>query len=268
MWVSTNETFNNAPMLFQFSQKNNFCIFNFTNMKQLYSKEIHESLFSSIYSSANKIEVDVKNVIEYMKKIGEMKNVNYNFYQDNLSIKADLIITLSEGFPPFKLELELELKDENIFYSKLTCPLLKIIKQLKQNQEDLFDIIKKKDLEISEYKLVGGNISNENIKTEIFEKDNFFMNSLQNHKDLVEEIPYLYEVYSSLIEQYNIIRHPDVNKESNSISTKEENQKIQTKSIINNSIDHKTIKSSTTMEITNTSINVKKRKNSSLLKSL
>lgn len=32
------------------------------------------------------------------------------------------------------------------------------------------------------------------------------MNSLQNHKDLVEEIPYLYEVYSSLIEQYNIIR--------------------------------------------------------------
>jgi len=42
----------------------------------------------------------------------------------------------------------------------LTCPLLKIIKQLKQNQEDLFDIIKKKDLEISEYKLVGGNISN------------------------------------------------------------------------------------------------------------
>jgi len=53
MWVSTNEAFNNAPMLFQFSQKNNFCIFNFTNMKQLYSKEIHESLFSSIYSVSN-----------------------------------------------------------------------------------------------------------------------------------------------------------------------------------------------------------------------
>lgn len=267
MWVSTNETFNNATMLFQFSRKNNFCIFSFTNMKQLYSKEINESLFSSIYSSTNKIEVDVKNVIEYLENIGEMKNVNYNFYQDKLSIKADLIITLSEGFPPFKLELELELKDENIFYSKLTCPLLKIIKQLKQNQEDLFDIIKKKDLEISEYKLVGGSITNENIKTDIFEKDNFFMNSLQNHKDLVEEIPYLFDIYSSLIEQYNI-RHPEVIKQSNSISTKEENQEVQTNSIKNNSIDHKAIKSSTTMEITNTSINVKKRKKSSLLKSL
>lgn len=43
-----------------------------------------------------------------------MNNINYNFYQDKLNTKADLIITLSEGYPPFKLELELELKDENI----------------------------------------------------------------------------------------------------------------------------------------------------------
>jgi len=49
-----------------------------------------------------------------LENIGEMKNVNYNFYQDKLCIKADLIITLSEEFLPFKLELELELKDENI----------------------------------------------------------------------------------------------------------------------------------------------------------
>ncbi|XP_026813320.1 uncharacterized protein LOC113553924 isoform X2 [Rhopalosiphum maidis] len=265
MWVSTKKTFNNTLMLFQFCRKSDICIFSFTNMKQLYSKEIHESLFTSIYSSTNKIEVDVKNIIEFLENIGEMNNINYNFYQDKLNTKADLIITLSEGFPPFKLELELELKDENIFYSKLTCPLIKIIKQLKQNQEELFDIIKKKDLEISEYKLIGGNIVHENIKTDIFEKDNFFMNSMQNHKDLCNDNPYLYEIYSSLIEQ-----HPDMYEKSSIIPTKEENQGIQTNTntITNNTINHKATKSSTTMEVTHTSINVKKRKKSSLLKNL
>jgi len=49
-----------------------------------------------------------------LENIVEPYNVNYNFYPNKLNIKADLIITLSEDFPPFKLELELELKDENI----------------------------------------------------------------------------------------------------------------------------------------------------------
>lgn len=268
MWVSTKKTFNNAPMFFQFCRKNDFCIFSFTNMKQLYSKEIHESLFATIYSTTNKIEVDVKNVVEFLENNVETNNVNFYFYPEKLNIKTDLIIKLSEGFPPFKLEFELELKDENIFYSNLTCPLLKIIKQLKQNQEDLFNIIKKKDLEISEYKLVGGNITHDNIKTDIFEKDDFFMNSLLNHKDLRNESLQLYEIYSSpLIEQYNI-RHPNEHEESNSLPMKEENQEIQTITLTNNNIDCKASKSSTTVEITHTSINVKKRKKSSFLKNL
>lgn len=45
------------------------------------------------------------------------------------------------------------------FYTNLTCPLLKIIQLLKKNQDELFDLIKKKDLEIAEYVLEGGNIS-------------------------------------------------------------------------------------------------------------
>jgi len=49
-----------------------------------------------------------------LENIVETYNVNYNFYPDKFNIKTDLTITLSEEFPPFKLELELELKDENI----------------------------------------------------------------------------------------------------------------------------------------------------------
>lgn len=42
----------------------------------------------------------------------------------------------------------------------MTCPLLQIIQLLKKNQEDLFELLKKKDLEIAEYVLEGGNITN------------------------------------------------------------------------------------------------------------
>jgi len=50
MWVPTKKTFNNASMFFQFCRKDDFCIFSFTNMKQLYSKEIHEASLGTIYS--------------------------------------------------------------------------------------------------------------------------------------------------------------------------------------------------------------------------
>lgn len=50
MWVSTKKKLNNSLMFFQFLKKNDILYFYFTNMKQLYSKEIHESLFSSMYS--------------------------------------------------------------------------------------------------------------------------------------------------------------------------------------------------------------------------
>lgn len=62
-------------------------------------------------------------------------------------------------------------------------------------------------------------------------------------------------------------RHSDEHKELKSIPTIEKNEEIPTINS-NNRIDHKASKSSTTVEITHQSINVKKRKKSSFLKSL
>jgi len=53
MWVSTKKTFNNDPIFFQFCRNGDLCIFNYTNMKQLFSKEIHEHSFATIYSVRN-----------------------------------------------------------------------------------------------------------------------------------------------------------------------------------------------------------------------
>lgn len=53
MWVFTKKTFDNKPMFFQFQVKNNVCIFNFTNLKQIFSKDLHKSSLASTYSVSN-----------------------------------------------------------------------------------------------------------------------------------------------------------------------------------------------------------------------
>lgn len=50
MWVSTKEKLDGSIVFFQFTVENELCIFNFTNMKNFYAKEIHKSLITSIYA--------------------------------------------------------------------------------------------------------------------------------------------------------------------------------------------------------------------------
>lgn len=50
MWVTTKKIFRNDLMYFQFISKNDRYIFNFTNKKEIYSKEIYKPSFASIYS--------------------------------------------------------------------------------------------------------------------------------------------------------------------------------------------------------------------------
>lgn len=57
------------------------------------------------------IEVEIENVIEFLENIDDKNNVKYNFVKEKLKIEAIIVIELTEGFPPFILEFELELKD-------------------------------------------------------------------------------------------------------------------------------------------------------------
>lgn len=73
------------------------------------------------------IEVDAIELIEFLKNAEETKNINYYFYPGKLNIMTDMTITLSKGFPPFKLEFELKRNDTDsvsigyiyIWYSSL-----------------------------------------------------------------------------------------------------------------------------------------------------
>lgn len=57
------------------------------------------------------IEVEATDVIEFLLK--ESNNVHFNFYPEQLDIRAEIIINLTEGFSPLILTLELDLWDSN-----------------------------------------------------------------------------------------------------------------------------------------------------------
>lgn len=101
----------------------------------------------------------------------------------------------------------------------MTSSLLNLIQLLKKNQQDLCNLLKKKDLEIAEYKLEGGNITHgmytynlinmllffivfmyvEHMKTEIFDEHNFLTNMIWKHDNGLMNLCDVYS--SSLIEQ-------------------------------------------------------------------
>lgn len=64
-----------------------------------------------LQSTNNLIELEVSDVLKFFENLKESDNIIYKFYSDKTNIKTEIIVTLTEGFPPFKFELELELKD-------------------------------------------------------------------------------------------------------------------------------------------------------------
>lgn len=72
-------------------------------------------IFLCLQLNNTNLEISENDLIHFLESISteEMKNVNFNFHSKELNIKADIIITLTKGFPPLKLEFELDLMDNN-----------------------------------------------------------------------------------------------------------------------------------------------------------
>lgn len=87
-------------------------------------------------------------------------SLHFKFFKklDGLSLRLDILL----------------LKENSTsLYNEVTSPLLTLVNCLLAQQERLFYLLEKKDLEISQYKLEGAILSRRNIQTEIFNKDNF-----------------------------------------------------------------------------------------------
>ncbi|XP_050421420.1 uncharacterized protein MAL13P1.304-like isoform X2 [Adelges cooleyi] len=177
MWSSTNQKINNTTIFYSFTLENNFYYFKFTNLVKYWEKSSQESLFSSLYTDEI-IETEPKTICEYLANIEKKSSLDWSFVEKESNLNVGLSINLSDGFC-INLEFDVELKNSEHFYKNITMALLMTIKSLNNNQDNLISLIKKKDEEIKEYILEGGQISCKNIQTERFDENEFFKNYSQ-----------------------------------------------------------------------------------------
>ncbi|KAI5646534.1 hypothetical protein NE865_01467 [Phthorimaea operculella] len=76
----------------------------------------------------------------------------------------NVTLAMSFGFP-VRLEMKLTEGSKELFYERVTLPLLNTVKNLHTSQQELRELLKKKDLEIEEYKCEGGEIALRFLKT-------------------------------------------------------------------------------------------------------
>ncbi|KAJ9591395.1 hypothetical protein L9F63_002001 [Diploptera punctata] len=69
---------------------------------------------------------------------------------------------------PFVFKFYLDPVSSEMFYEEMTLPLIFMIQQLQSQKNKLFDLLKKKDVEINEYKMEGAQLSRKNIETAAF----------------------------------------------------------------------------------------------------
>ncbi|PNF28500.1 hypothetical protein B7P43_G15233 [Cryptotermes secundus] len=74
---------------------------------------------------------------------------------------------------PFTVKFYLKVMTSQEIYDEITLPLLLMVQQLQAQKHLLFDLLKKKDIEITEYKLEGAQLSRRNIETLAFIESHF-----------------------------------------------------------------------------------------------
>lgn len=66
MWLSTNKVFDNSLMFFKFQKTNDSCLFNFTNGKKMFSKEVSIASFDELYSVSNNSVILYNKISNYI----------------------------------------------------------------------------------------------------------------------------------------------------------------------------------------------------------
>ncbi|RZF46698.1 hypothetical protein LSTR_LSTR002561 [Laodelphax striatellus] len=84
----------------------------------------------------------------------------------------------------FKIKFLLSLGSPEMFFKQMTSPLIRMVEELQERQNKLFDLLNKKDIEIDEYKMGGMKITRKNIETTPFCKEEFLKSFSNEHVEM------------------------------------------------------------------------------------
>ncbi|XP_068631356.1 uncharacterized protein [Battus philenor] len=190
MWKTLQDS---PPFFLQLTQTKTYEI-SITDYITLYSLDLSEKEFISILKESNpkllKSDKDfideAKNMLENLEELKELSLCKEDCY-----IKVNIMSKMFDY--PFNLKLVLPEAAKEIFFKKITQPLLRKVSELKNIEQNLRQLVKSKDDEILTYKMNGGRIQKYE-RTPVFNEEEH----LKNHKvfqnaELPEELPALLE---------------------------------------------------------------------------
>ncbi|CAK1598665.1 unnamed protein product [Parnassius mnemosyne] len=154
MWKKLQD---NPPFYLQFSKSDGYEIL-VTDYITLYLVYLSENEFLSILKKSNPaLEMVNDELIEkgnsLLLNIENLKSLSINKEESNLNV------SMSKSYVyPFKFIITLKEVTKEIFFQKVTQPLLKTIKELQSIELELRQAIKEKDAEIEKYKEEGNKI--------------------------------------------------------------------------------------------------------------
>lgn len=146
-----------------------------TDMKDLFQEKLNAKEFSCKFTKLNEDLEDCDNS-EGLKEIASIltqtetcEKVNVGRTENGLELEMDWS---SDGLP-FSWIFNLQKQSSGCFERNVTSALTGSIEMLLHQRNQLFRIIRDKDLEIEDYATSGAKLSRKSLKTEWFEKEKF-----------------------------------------------------------------------------------------------
>lgn len=179
---------NDQTFLFKLITNYNYYCFLLTDLSVIYYEHLSENEIEKKCSEMNAgLEMSLNRILLQLKKtLDGLENKavnNLTMVQENniILIKTETIVAGIPFFWTYTLKEcdKIQIKDH------LLMPILVMFAELQQRQALLFSIIKKKDLEIEDYKDQGNKLSRKYLETKVFDINQFLQE--RSNSEVLEE---------------------------------------------------------------------------------
>lgn len=179
---------NDQTFLFKLITSYNYYCFLLTDLSVIYYEHLSENEIEKKCSEMNAgLEMSLNRILLQLKKtLDGLENKavnNLTMVQENniILIKTETIVAGIPFFWTYTLKEcdKIQIKDH------LLMPILVMFAELQQRQALLFSIIKKKDLEIEDYKGQGNKLSRKYLETKVFDINQFLQE--RSNSEVLEE---------------------------------------------------------------------------------
>lgn len=151
--------------------KNDQVILKLSDLVQFWSDSFSLKDVTTLFQEQNPlVEAPEASLVKYIKNILDINKSEVKVVKSEDCMKVSLQFTCNFQGIIFSLNLSMPLMEPHALYDDITVPLLLTVQNLQAHKKYLSDQLKKKDIEINEYKLEGYQISRKTVETVKFDE--------------------------------------------------------------------------------------------------